>query len=88
MPEINIMDVLKKAFTLSNEWKFFVKINSDEIKEMTYLEFGTFIVSNKEQVKSIHIKLKIKIKDCNECNLYSECDHQGAYMKDGKWCYD
>jgi len=26
--------------------------------------------------------------DCNKCNLYAECDHQGAYKKDGKWCYE
>jgi len=26
--------------------------------------------------------------DCNECELYGECDHQGAYQKDGKWCYE
>ena len=25
---------------------------------------------------------------CNECDLWGECDHQGAYVKDGKWCYD
>jgi len=25
---------------------------------------------------------------CNECDLYGECDHQGAYKKDGKWCYE
>lgn len=28
------------------------------------------------------------LKDCNECDLYGECDHQGAYQKDGKWCYE
>ena len=27
-------------------------------------------------------------KDCKECDLYGECDHQGAYQKDGKWCYE
>ena len=27
-------------------------------------------------------------KDCNKCDLYGECDHQGAYQKDGKWCYE
>jgi len=26
--------------------------------------------------------------NCNQCNLYGECDHQGAYQKDGKWCYE
>jgi len=26
--------------------------------------------------------------DCNKCDYYGECDHQGAYQKDGKWCYE
>jgi len=26
--------------------------------------------------------------DCKKCDLYGECDHQGAYKKDGKWCYE
>lgn len=29
-----------------------------------------------------------RIRDCNKCNFYGECDHQGAYKKDGKWCYE
>ena len=85
---MDITDILNKAFLLSNEWKFFVKINSKEIKEMTYLELGMFITSNVNQIELIHLKLKIEIKNCNECNLYNECDHQGAYIKDGKWCYE
>ena len=27
-------------------------------------------------------------KNCNKCELYGECDHQGAYQKNGKWCYE
>jgi len=26
--------------------------------------------------------------NCNKCDFYGECDHQGAYKKDGKWCYE
>lgn len=26
--------------------------------------------------------------NCDNCNLYGECDHQEAYQKNGKWCYD
>ena len=26
--------------------------------------------------------------DCDKCYLYSECDHQGFYIKEGKWCYE
>ncbi|MCK4976049.1 MAG: hypothetical protein KAS36_03880 [Anaerolineales bacterium] len=27
-------------------------------------------------------------KDCDDCDSYGQCDHQGAYKKDGKWCYE
>ncbi len=27
-------------------------------------------------------------KGCNGCEFWGECDHQGAYHIDGKWCYD
>jgi len=27
-------------------------------------------------------------KECSKCELYGECDHLGAYKKDGKWCYE
>jgi len=33
------------------------------------------------------IKLNGK-RDCKDCELYRECDYQGAYQKDGKWCYE
>ena len=29
-----------------------------------------------------------RIRDCTKCDFYGECDHQGAYKKDGKWCYE
>ena len=32
--------------------------------------------------------IKPKKRDCDKCYLYSECDHQGAYQKDGKQCYE
>ena len=27
-------------------------------------------------------------QDCNKCDLYGECDHQGAYKINGMWCYE
>lgn len=32
--------------------------------------------------------VKKLVHTCNKCELYGECDHQGVYKKDGKWCYD
>lgn len=45
-----------------------------------------------EDIKELFNRLKISEKrpkfNCSQCNLYGECDHQGAYIKDGKWCYE
>jgi hypothetical protein len=27
-------------------------------------------------------------RPCHNCKFYGECDHQGAYQKDGKWCFE
>lgn len=42
-----------------------------------------------------YIKLKDKLggenpseQDCGVCDSYGMCDHQGAYKRDGKWCYE
>ena len=42
-------------------------------------------VHNKREPKDISIASK---PNCNKCELYGECDHQEAYCKDGKWCYE
>ncbi len=36
------------------------------------------------------IKVKPSERDCviRKCPSYGECDHQGAYKKDGKWCWE
>ena len=34
------------------------------------------------------VEREARKKDCNKCDLYGECDHQGAYQKDDKWCYE
>ncbi len=38
----------------------------------------------KEAIKN----MKLPKQNCDKCDLYGECDHQGAYQKDGKWCYE
>jgi hypothetical protein len=27
-------------------------------------------------------------KDCTKCDDYGECDHQGAYKINGRWCWE
>jgi len=29
-----------------------------------------------------------RIRDCDKCDDYGECDHQGAYKIEGKWCFE
>lgn len=29
-----------------------------------------------------------KIRSCDNCQFYGECDHQGPYQKNNKWCYE
>jgi len=53
---MGIKEMLGKAFNLSTEWKFFVKIDDNEIKEMTYLELGLFLTSNVDKIEAIYIK--------------------------------
>lgn len=54
---MDMEDILSKAFQMSNEWKFFVQINSQEIKELTYLELGIFLTTNSSNIEKVHIIL-------------------------------
>jgi hypothetical protein len=29
-----------------------------------------------------------RIHSCDNCEFWGECDHQGAYKKEGKWCFE
>lgn len=39
-------------------------------------------------MKEITLIMDKRIIDCERCELYSECDHQGAYKVEGKWCFE
>ena len=38
-----------------------------------------------EKIKKIMDK---RIRFCDSCDKYGECDHQGAYKQNGKWCFE
>lgn len=45
-------------------------------------------VAKADIVRKVNLYSPPEPKDCNKCPFYGECDHQGAYQKDGKWCYE
>lgn len=56
-----IKDLLGKAYTIGNDAEFNVHINSDESTEssiMSYIELGTFLITNTSRIETVDIKLK------------------------------
>ena len=51
-------EMLKNAYELSQSSKFFVEIGEEEIRELTYLELGNYLIANNTDIQSVHIKLK------------------------------
>ena len=45
--------MLKEAIKLATDIKFFVQINSEEIKELTYLELGFYLTTNSNEIEKI-----------------------------------
>ena len=61
MGEKYINDLLTKAYTIGNDAEFKVNIDSDESIEssiMSYIELGTFLITNGSRIEKIYIKLK------------------------------
>jgi len=50
--------MLERAINLATDIKFFVKVNSEEIKELTYLELGFLLTTKSNEIKEVHILLK------------------------------
>lgn len=50
--------MLEKAINLATNIKFFVKIDSEEIKELSYLELGFLLTTNSNEIKEVHILFK------------------------------
>ena len=61
-----IKDLLGKAVVIGNEAKFRVKVywqndeDDKEVREMTYIELGMFLVSNREDIGQIDVLMKLK----------------------------
>lgn len=61
MSEEFLKNLLGKAFNIGNDAEFKVIIDSDESFEssiMSYIELGTFLITNTSRIESVGIKLK------------------------------
>jgi len=55
---MGLEELLGKAFNIGISSKFFVEIGSEEIREMTYVELGTFLITNINNIETIKIKMR------------------------------
>lgn len=46
---------IKEAMKIATDIKFFVRIGFEEVKEMTYLELGTYLTTNSTEIEVIQI---------------------------------
>ena len=61
MGEEFLKGLFEEAYTIGNDAEFSVHINSDEGTEssiMSYIELGTFLITNTSRIESVDIKLK------------------------------
>jgi len=54
---MSLKDLLSNAVKIAVDTTFNVIIN-DELKEMSYLELGTFLVSNSNEIERIEVVFK------------------------------
>lgn len=66
----------------------FVDFDEAMEKQLAKLDGGKTVEDISVFEKGTPQQTDSKPPSCNKCNLYGECDHQGAYKKDGKWCYE
>jgi len=50
--------MLELAMGIARSVSYRVKIGSEELKEMTYLELGIFITTNADKIETIDISLR------------------------------
>ena len=68
-----------------------IKSTEFVVNQQTRGDERRLVIIEYEVVKTEINRYDITVKeerDCNKCPLYGECDHQGAYFKNGKWCYE
>ena len=51
-------DMIQNAVNIGSETKFMVQVDSEEIQELSYIQLGTYLVSNQVSIERVHIILK------------------------------
>ena len=52
-----LKDMIVKAVSIGAEVKFSVQVNSEETREVSYIELGTFLVTNVDKIERVHINI-------------------------------
>ena len=55
---MGIKEMLEKAVQMGSVAKFQVQVNAEEIREVSYIELGTFLVTNVPNIERIYIKMR------------------------------
>ena len=51
-------EMIQNAVNIGSESKFMVQVDSEEIQELSYIQLGTYLVSNQGSIERVHIILK------------------------------
>jgi len=51
-------DIIQNAINIGSESKFIVQINDDKSSKLNYIQLGTYLVSNVENIEIIKITTK------------------------------
>lgn len=51
-------DMIQNAVNIGSESKFMVQISFEEYQEMNYIQLGTYLVSNAQNIERVDIILK------------------------------
>ena len=55
---MDLKDLLGQAFGIATSTYYFVQVDSEELKKLTYLELGIFLNANTDRIETIYIKMK------------------------------
>jgi len=53
-----VENILCEALKLAQDIKFFVEIQNNEIREMSYFELGIYLTNHADLIESVKINLK------------------------------
>ena len=55
---MGLKDMIQNAVNIGSESKFYVQIGDNEPEELNYIQLGTYLVSNTQNIESVKINLR------------------------------